>query len=56
MNLLPQMRPEDLNERDLQRGDLAMQEDTSEIQLHLETNIHVGPVDGTVGTNRVSHK
>ena len=41
MHLLPQMGPEDLYEGDLQGGDLAMHEDTSQIQLHLKPHIHL---------------
>lgn len=41
MNLLPQVSPEDLNEGDLQCWDLAMHEDSSQIKLHLETDIHL---------------
>lgn len=39
MNLLPQVSPEDLNQGNLQRWDLAMHEDSSQIKLHLETDI-----------------
>ena len=46
VNLLPQMGSENLNERDLERGDLSVQEDTRKIQLDLETDIDVGAVDG----------
>ena len=46
MNLLPQMRPKDLDQRDLQRGDLAMHEDPRQVQLHLKPHIHIGTVDG----------
>ena len=45
MDLLPQMGPEYLNQRDLQCGYLAMHEYTSQIKLHLETNVNVGPID-----------
>lgn len=41
MNLLPQVSPEDLNEGDLQRGDLAMHEDSRQVKLHLETYVHL---------------
>lgn len=41
MNLLPQVSPEDLNEGDLQCWDLAMHEDSSQIKLHLETDIYL---------------
>mmetsp|Transcript_39335 Transcript_39335/g.83813 ORF Transcript_39335/g.83813 Transcript_39335/m.83813 type:complete len:1257 (-) Transcript_39335:3240-7010(-) len=46
VDLLPQVRSEDLDQRDLQGGDFAVHEDAGQIQLHLETNIHVGSVDG----------
>lgn len=41
MNLLPQVSPEDLNERDLQRGDLAVHKDSRQIELYLETHVHL---------------
>lgn len=46
MDLLPQVSSEDLDQRDLQSRNLAMHEDPSQIELHLETDIHVGSVDG----------
>ncbi len=46
VDLLPQMRTEDLDERNLQRGNLAVQEDTGKVQLNLETDVHVCSVDG----------
>lgn len=46
MDLLPQVRPKDLDERDLQGGNLAVHEDASQIQLHLEAHVHIGTVDG----------
>lgn len=39
VNLLPQVGPEDLNEGDLQCGDLSMHEDSSQVKLHLETHV-----------------
>lgn len=39
MDFLPQVSPEDLNEGDLQSGDLAVHEDSSQIKLHLETDV-----------------
>lgn len=39
MNLLPQVSPEDLNEGDLQCGDLAVHKDSSQVKLYLETHI-----------------
>lgn len=41
MNLLPQVSSEDLNEGDLQRWDFAVHEDSGQIELHLETNVHL---------------
>jgi len=38
MDLLPQVRTEDLDQRDL--------ENTRLIELHLETDIHIGAIDG----------
>jgi len=46
VHLLPQMGPEYLDEGDLERGDLAVHEDACEVELHLETHVDVGPVDG----------
>lgn len=43
---LPQVRSEDLNQRDLQSGDLTVHENTSQIELDLETNVDIGSVDG----------
>ena len=45
VDLLPQMGAEDLNERDLERGDLAVHENARQIELHLETDVDVGSVD-----------
>lgn len=41
MHFLPEMGPENLNERDLECGDLAMHEDASQIQLYLKPYIHL---------------
>ena len=46
MHLLTQVRPEDLDEGDLEGGDLAMHEDAGQVQLYLEAHIHIGTVDG----------
>ena len=43
--LLPQVSTEDLNQTDLERGDLAVHEDTGQIELDLETDVYVGTVD-----------
>ena len=39
------MGSEDLDEGDLEGGDLPVHEDACQIQLHLEADIHVGSVD-----------
>lgn len=41
VNLLPQMSTEDLNKRDLQRGNLAVHEDAGQIELYLEAHVHL---------------
>ena len=46
VHLLPQVSPEDLDEGYLEGGDLAVHEDARQVQLHLETHIHIGTVDG----------
>mmetsp|Transcript_9904 Transcript_9904/g.16651 ORF Transcript_9904/g.16651 Transcript_9904/m.16651 type:complete len:467 (+) Transcript_9904:1679-3079(+) len=46
VDLLPEMRSEDLDERDLERGQLPVHEDARQVQLHLESDVDVGPVDG----------
>jgi len=45
VDLLPQMRAEDLDVGDLERGDLAVHEDARQVQLHLEADVHVRAVD-----------
>lgn len=40
------MGTEDLNQRDLQRWDFAVHEDTGQVQLHLETDIYICTIDG----------
>ena len=45
VDLLPQVRTEDLNQRDLERRNLAVHKDAREIELHLEADVHVGAVD-----------
>lgn len=54
MDLLPQVGTEDLDERNLQCRDLAVHEDTSQIQLHLETNIDLNTTkqNGTIPINQ----
>jgi len=46
------MGTEDLNERDLQGWDLAVHENTSQIQLDLETDVDVGTVDSRTPPKR----
>lgn len=41
VDLLPQVSSEDLDKRDLQGGDLAVHEDTSQVQLHLKAHVHL---------------
>ena len=41
VDLLPEMSSEDLDQGDLESGDLAMHEDASQVKLHLETHIHL---------------
>ena len=45
VNLLPQMGTKDLNQGDLQRGNLAVHEYASQIELHLKTNVDISAVD-----------
>ena len=46
MHLLPQVSPENLDEGDLEGGDFPVHENARQIQLHLETHIHIGTIDG----------
>ena len=39
------MRTEYLDQRNLERWDLTMHENTRQIQLHLESNVHIRPVN-----------
>mmetsp|Transcript_569 Transcript_569/g.1265 ORF Transcript_569/g.1265 Transcript_569/m.1265 type:complete len:352 (-) Transcript_569:2863-3918(-) len=45
VDLLPEMGPEDLDQRDLQCRNLPVHEDARQVQLHLEAHVHVGSVD-----------
>ena len=45
VDLLPQVSTENLNQTDLQCWDLSVHEDTSQIQLHLETDVYIGTID-----------
>ena len=45
VDLLPQMGTEDLDERDLERWNLSVEEDTSQIKLDLETNVNIGTIN-----------
>ncbi len=45
MDLLPKVSAEDLDERNLERRDLAVHEDARKVELHLETDVDVGAVD-----------
>ena len=46
MDLLPQVSSEDLNETDLQGGNLAVHENAGEIQLHLKTHVDIRSING----------
>ena len=46
VDLLPEMGAEDLDEGDLESGDLAVHEDAGEVELDLEADVDVGAVDG----------
>lgn len=54
LTFLPQMCTEDLDQRNLQCWDLAVHEDTSQIELYLETDIDVGTIDGRTPPERES--
>ena len=41
MNFLPQVSSEDLNERDFERWNLAVHEDSCQVKLNLETNVNL---------------
>ena len=45
VDLLPEVRAEDLNERNLQRRNLAVHEDARQVELDLEADVDVGAVD-----------
>ena len=45
VDLLPQVSSEDLDKRDLQGWNLPVHKNTSQIQLHLETDVDVCAVD-----------
>src|ERR1700733_10859954 len=46
VNLLPQMGAENLDQRYLQSGNLAVQEYSRQVELDLEANIDVCSIDG----------
>lgn len=46
MYLLPEMRSEDLNQGYLECGNLPVHEDAGQIELHLETHVHISSVYG----------
>ena len=41
VHFLPEVSSENLDERDLQSWDLAVHEDARQVQLHLETDVHL---------------
>ena len=46
VDFLSEVITEDLDERDLQGRNLAVHEDTRQVQLDLETDVDVGTIDG----------
>ena len=48
------MSTEDLDQTDLERGDLAVHEDTGQIKLDLETDVYVGTIDSRTPPERES--
>ena len=52
MDLLPQVRMEDWDQRDLEGRNLAVHENTRLIKLHLETDIHIGAINGRTPPQR----
>ena len=45
VNLLPQVGAEDLNQRNFERRNFAVHEDSGEVELDLEADVDVGTVD-----------
>jgi len=45
VDLLPQVRSEDLDKGDLECRNLAVHEDTRKVKLNLETNVDIGAID-----------
>lgn len=45
VHLLPEMGTENLDERDLECGNLAVHEDSCEIKLYLEADVHICTVN-----------
>jgi hypothetical protein len=41
MNFLPQVSTENLNQGDLESWDFTMHKDTSQVKLHLETDVNL---------------
>jgi len=46
MNFLPQVSPENLDERYFERGNFTMHENACQIKLHLEADVDIGSIDG----------
>lgn len=56
MDFLPQVSSEYLDQRNFQSRNLAMQKYASQVELNLETNIDIGPVDSRArGTSAHQH-
>ena len=55
MDLLPQVGAEDLDQGDLECGDLTVHEDPGQVQLNLEANIDLGGGGGVRETDSIVH-
>ena len=55
MDLLPQVGTEDLDQGDLECGDLTVHEDPGQVQLNLEANIDLGGGGGVRETDSIVH-
>ena len=45
VDLLPQVRSEDLNQRNLQRRNFTVHEDAGQVKLDLEPDVYISTVD-----------
>ena len=56
MDLLPEVRAEDLYERNLQRGNLPVHEDARQVELDLEADVHLRGASYSLETVRTASK